>query len=182
MRKRGYSPGLAAGIIAAGGTLGILMPPSLTLILYAVVAEQSIGKLFMAGVGPGLLLTALFAIWVVYHNSGAEGTQTFRANARRGIAILRDDRYTWRETLETLPRLCALRRPASSVVMVALYGGWATPSEIAGLGAFAALLMVIARSTACWRWSDLKADPRRHGARIDHADDDHRHVAASTPT
>jgi C4-dicarboxylate transporter DctM subunit len=65
MRKRGYSPALASGIIAAGGTLGILIPPSLTLILYGVVTEQSIGKLFMAGVGPGLLLTAMFAIWVV---------------------------------------------------------------------------------------------------------------------
>jgi tripartite ATP-independent transporter DctM subunit len=65
MRKRGYSPALASGIIAAGGTLGILIPPSLTLILYGVVTEQSIGKLFIAGVGPGLLLTAMFAVWVV---------------------------------------------------------------------------------------------------------------------
>jgi C4-dicarboxylate transporter DctM subunit len=56
MRKRGYSPGFAAGIIAAGGTLGILLPPSITMILYAVAAEQSLGRLFLAGIGPGLLL------------------------------------------------------------------------------------------------------------------------------
>ena len=56
MRRRGYSPGFAAGIIAAGGTLGILLPPSITMILYAVAAEQSLGRLFLAGVGPGLLL------------------------------------------------------------------------------------------------------------------------------
>ena len=53
MRKRGYSPGFAAGIIAAGGTLGILLPPSITMILYAVASEQSLGRLFLAGIGPG---------------------------------------------------------------------------------------------------------------------------------
>ena len=52
MRKRGYSPGFASGIIAAGGTLGILLPPSITMILYAVAAEQSLGRLFLAAIGP----------------------------------------------------------------------------------------------------------------------------------
>ena len=61
MRRRGYSPGFAAGIIAAGGTLGILLPPSVTMILYAVASEQSLGRLFLAGIGPGVLLVALFA-------------------------------------------------------------------------------------------------------------------------
>src|SRR6476619_761984 len=65
MRKRGYSPGFAAGIIAAGGTLGILLPPSITMILYAVAAEVSLGRLFLAGIGPGLLLVALFALYAV---------------------------------------------------------------------------------------------------------------------
>src|SRR5438067_5692591 len=66
MRKRGYSPGFAAGIIAAGGTLGILLPPSITMILYAVAAEQSLGRLFLAGIGPGLLLVVLFAFYAAY--------------------------------------------------------------------------------------------------------------------
>ncbi len=61
MRKRGYSGGFAAGIIAAGGTLGILLPPSITMILYAVAAEQSLGRLFLAAIGPALLLVTLFA-------------------------------------------------------------------------------------------------------------------------
>src|SRR5438132_10402384 len=61
MRKRGYSGGFAAGIIAAGGTLGILLPPSITMILYAVAAEQSLGRLFLAAIGPAILLVALFA-------------------------------------------------------------------------------------------------------------------------
>src|SRR5512142_151835 len=101
MRKRGYSPGLAAGIIAAGGTLGILIPPSLTLILYGIVTEQSIGKLFMAGVGPGLLLTVLFALWVVirFRREHALARET-GGNSE----LLRDERFSWRQKLETLPR------------------------------------------------------------------------------
>src|SRR5690242_9685577 len=66
MRMRGYSPGFAAGIIAAGGTLGILLPPSITMILYAVAAEQSLGRLFLAAIGPALLLVALFSIYAMW--------------------------------------------------------------------------------------------------------------------
>jgi C4-dicarboxylate transporter DctM subunit len=66
MRKHGYSPGFAAGIIAAGGTLGILLPPSITMILYAVAAEQSLGRLFLAAIGPALLLVALFAGYAMW--------------------------------------------------------------------------------------------------------------------
>src|SRR5437660_6234998 len=65
MRLRGYSPGFAAGLVAAGGTLGILLPPSITLILYAVAAEQSLGRVFLAGIGPGVLLVGLFAIYAM---------------------------------------------------------------------------------------------------------------------
>ncbi|NCU49650.1 MAG: TRAP transporter large permease [Candidatus Fonsibacter ubiquis] len=63
MRKRGYSPELAAGTICAGGTLGILIPPSITMIIYGISTGTSIGKLFIAGIIPGIMLTALFMIW-----------------------------------------------------------------------------------------------------------------------
>src|ERR1700747_1489925 len=66
MRKRGYSGGFAAGIIAAGGTLGILLPPSITMLLYAVAAEQSLGRLFLAAIGPALLLVVLFAGYAMW--------------------------------------------------------------------------------------------------------------------
>src|SRR5437899_5352611 len=82
MRKRGYSPGFAAGIIAAGGTLGILLPPSITMILYAVAAEVSLGRLFLAGIGPGLLLVLLFATYA---------SLRYRAEHRRAIAAYARD-------------------------------------------------------------------------------------------
>src|SRR5213592_2138611 len=79
MRKRGYSPGFAAGIIAAGGTLGILLPPSITMILYAVAAEQSLGRLFLAGIMPGVLLVGLFAAYAVMR---------YRSEHRSAIAAM----------------------------------------------------------------------------------------------
>src|SRR5436309_7772368 len=106
MRKRGYSGGFAAGIIAAGGTLGILLPPSITMILYAVAAEQSLGRLFLAGIGPGLLLVALFATYAVLHYQ-AEHRRARAAHARDGSAsaLLDDERYTLRQKVEMLPRV-----------------------------------------------------------------------------
>ena len=66
MRQRGYPEGVAAGSIAAGGTLGILIPPSVTMIVYGISTETSIGRLFLAGVFPGLLLVGLFMAWSLY--------------------------------------------------------------------------------------------------------------------
>jgi C4-dicarboxylate transporter, DctM subunit len=153
MRKRGYSERLATGLIAAGGTLGILIPPSLTLILYGLATEQSIGKLFMAGVGPGLLLTALFAIWVMY-KAWAEKSERLLNHKASGLAAEPVEFYSWKEKLEILPRLLPFLG-LIMIVMVALYDGWATPSEVAGIGAFGAMLMVMS-IYGCWRWADMK--------------------------
>jgi len=153
MRKRGYSERLATGLIAAGGTLGILIPPSLTLILYGLATEQSIGKLFMAGVGPGLLLTALFSLWVVY-KAWAEKTERLASHKATGMAAQPVEFYSWKEKLEILPRLLPFLG-LILIVMVALYDGWATPSEVAGIGAFGAMLMVMS-IYGCWRWTDMK--------------------------
>jgi len=153
MRKRGYSERLATGLIAAGGTLGILIPPSLTLILYGLATEQSIGKLFMAGVGPGLLLTALFSLWVVY-KAWAEKTERLASHKASGRVAEPLEFYSWKEKVEILPRLLPFLG-LIVIVMVALYDGWATPSEVAGIGAFGALLMVMG-VYGCWRWADMK--------------------------
>src|SRR5712675_423799 len=85
MRKHGYSPGFAAGIIAAGGTLGILLPPSITMILYAVAAEQSLGRLFLAAIGPALLLVLLFAAYASWRYA-VEYRRARAAFEQRGIA------------------------------------------------------------------------------------------------
>ena len=142
MRTRGYSGAFAAGIIAAGGTLGILLPPSITMILYAVAAEVSLGRLFLAGIGPGLLLVALFAMYSVhrYRIEHAAAKKAF-ASSGSASALLDDHVYTLAERVEMLPRVVPFVVLLLGV-MVALYGGYATPSETAGLGAVLALLLI----------------------------------------
>ena len=142
MRARGYSPGFAAGIIAAGGTLGILLPPSITMILYAVAAEVSLGRLFLAGIGPGLLLVGLFALYAMYRyrKEYASAQRAFSASGARH-AYLDAHRYSLREKVEMLPRVLPFVVLLIGV-MVALYGGYATPSETAGLGAVLALVLI----------------------------------------
>ena len=131
MRKRGYDDDLATGAIAAGGTLGILIPPSITMILYGIASETSIGRLFIAGIIPGLLLTLLFMAWALF------------LSWKRGTKLVDMDRvYTLKEKLELLPRLLPFIIVIVGVVY-ALYGGIATPSEAAGVGALLCLVMVM---------------------------------------
>ena len=155
MRERGYSERLASGLVAAGGTLGILLPPSITLILYAVAAEQSLGRLFLAGIGPGILLVVLFAAYGMFRYNYEHRIALARAEAGGVRArILQVDSYTLRERLEAIPRVLPFLILLIGV-MLALYGGFATPSETAGLGAVLALIL-IAVIYGAWRYSDLK--------------------------
>jgi C4-dicarboxylate transporter, DctM subunit len=154
MRKRGYSPGFAAGIIAAGGTLGILLPPSITMILYAVAAEQSLGRLFLAAIGPAVLLVVLFAGYTGWRFR-FEYRAAVAAQKRTGAMseLLRTDKLSLRDRFDLLPRVLPFIILLTGV-MIALYGGFATPSETAGLGAVLALLL-IASIYGVWRASDL---------------------------
>ena len=155
MRRRGYSGGFAAGIIAAGGTLGILLPPSITMILYAVAAEQSLGRLFLAGIGPGLMLVILFAGYAMYRfrKEYAAAKLAYETNGTPS-ALLDDHTYTMAERFSTLPRVLPFVILLTGV-MIALYGGYATPSETAGLGGILALAL-IALIYGVWRANDLK--------------------------
>jgi C4-dicarboxylate transporter, DctM subunit len=130
MRKRGYPDGLATGAIAAGGTLGILIPPSITMIVYGIATETSIGRLFMAGLFPGLMLTVLFMAWSIY-TAWRNGFDF--ADVGRTIS--------WREKFEILPRVLPFLVIIAGVLFV-LYGGVATPSEAAGVGAMFVLILV----------------------------------------
>src|SRR5689334_5384035 len=124
MRKRGYSGGFAAGIIAAGGTLGILLPPSITMILFAVAAEKSLGRLFLAGIGPGLLLVTLFGAYAMLRYR-REHKSALAAHSTHGTAsaLLDVDRFTLREKVEMLPRVLPFVILLVGV-MIALYGGF----------------------------------------------------------
>jgi C4-dicarboxylate transporter, DctM subunit len=155
MRRRGYSPGFAAGLVAAGGTLGILLPPSIVMILYAVASEQSLGRLFLAGIGPGLLLVFLFAMYAVLH--WRREYRNAAARAASGGApsiILQTERFTLRQRLTAAPRVLPFVVLLTGV-MATLYGGIATPSETAGLGAVLALVL-IAVVYGAWRPRDLR--------------------------
>jgi len=142
MRARGYSPGFAAGIIAAGGTLGILLPPSITMILYAVAAEQSLGRLFLAGIGPGILLVILFSIYTAlrFRQEYRRARLAFQAHGTPS-AYLDEMTMTFMDRTRTLPKVLPFVVLLIGV-MVALYGGFATPSETAGLGAILALVLI----------------------------------------
>jgi C4-dicarboxylate transporter DctM subunit len=141
MRKRGYPDDVATGSICAGGTLGILIPPSITLILYGIATENSIGRLFLAGVLPGLLLTGLFILWTLF----IIWKRGFRSYAA-------DFRYSWKQKFASVPKIAPFLAVIVGV-MYTLYGGLATPSEAAGVGA--ALCFVLA--TSIYRmWSPRK--------------------------
>lgn len=131
MRRRGYPDGVAAGSIAAGGTLGILIPPSVTMIVYGIATETSIGRLFLAGVVPGILLVSLFMAWSIF-DTARNGTE--QALARRS--------YSWREKFEILPRVLPFLVIIAGV-LYAMYGGLATPSETAAVGALLCMVLAI---------------------------------------
>lgn len=151
MRKRGYPDGLATGSIAAGGTLGILIPPSVTMIVYGIATGTSIGRLFIAGVLPGLMLTLMFIAWSIFYA------------ARNSSVPMRDRRrYSLREKLELAPRVLPFLLLIAGILYV-LYGGVATPSEAAGVGAMMCFILV-AVIYRMWRprqiWGILKSSTR----------------------
>jgi C4-dicarboxylate transporter, DctM subunit len=131
MTQRGYPKEIAAGSIAAGGTLGILIPPSITMIVYGIATETSIGRLFLAGVLPGVMLTGLFMVWTIY------------SCHRRGVGLSAvTQRFSWRERFAVLPRVAPFILVIAGILFV-LYGGVATPSEAAGVSALICLVLVV---------------------------------------
>src|SRR4051812_23075771 len=154
MRKHGYSGGFAAGLIAAGGTLGILLPPSITMILYAVAAEQSLGRLFLAAIGPAVFLVLLFAGYATwkYRREYRQAKALYERTGQES-ELLRVDTMSTRDKFALLPRVLPFVILLTGV-MIALYGGYATPSETAGLGAVLALVL-IAVIYSVWTPRDL---------------------------
>lgn len=132
MRRAGYDPGFSAGLIAAGGTLGIMIPPSVIFVLYGIMTDTDITQLFAAGVVPGLLAVVGYAIVV-------------QLTALRYPAMLPvGEQHTWRERFSSLKNLWAVIL-LFMFVLGGIYGGLFTVQEAAGAGAMGTLLIGIVR-------------------------------------
>lgn len=137
MKRLKYDDSLATGCIAAGGTLGILIPPSTVLIIYGILTEQPIATLFIAGILPGLLLSGLFIVTI------------FIMTKYRPHLGPPGPRFTMKEKIYSLKGTWGLLL-LFLLVMGGLYTGWFTPTEAAGVGAFGALLITIMKRRLTW--------------------------------
>ncbi|MQB01502.1 MAG: TRAP transporter large permease subunit [Actinobacteria bacterium] len=131
LRAHGYDRRMTYGVLAAGGTLGLLIPPSLGVLVYAVQVQESVSRLFIAGILPGVLLAAMFSLYVLV-----------AVKANPALAPGSGDRVAWRERLiglaNTLPVVALI-----AVVIGGIYAGLVTPTEAAALGAFGALVVSV---------------------------------------
>ena len=132
MKRFNYDSALATGCVAAGGTLGILIPPSTIMIIYGILTEQPIGTLFIAGILPGILLTSIFLVTI------------YLQTRRNPLLAPAGPRFPWKE------RFAAFKDTGSVIflfvlVIGGLYTGWFSPTEAAGVGAFGALLIGVVK-------------------------------------
>lgn len=139
--QRGYNPNLVYGSITVAGTIGIMIPPSITLIVYGLIAEVSVAKLFAAGVFPGLMLGALYSSYIL-----------LRCMVSPGFSPAQSDDFTWGDRIRGLGNIVPV------VLLVAfllgsIYGGYATPSESAAVGVLGAI--VIASFSGGMSFNDL---------------------------
>ena len=137
MKKLGYSDALSTGVIAAGGTLGIMIPPSTIMVIYGIVTETHIGKLFAAGVIPGILTAILLMAAVVIMTS---------RNPEHAPA---GEKFTWKQRMEALRGIWGVLLLVV-VVLGGIYGGVFTATEGAGMGAAGAFLFAWARKALTW--------------------------------
>jgi len=129
LKKRGYSKSLAIGSLAGSGTLGFLIPPSLIMIIYGVLSNVSIGKLFIAGILPGILLASSYALYII-----------IATTIDKSAVPVQEEKITWKMRLESLKDLAPI---FSLIVLVlgSIYAGFATPTEAAALGVLGSILL-----------------------------------------
>jgi tripartite ATP-independent transporter DctM subunit len=140
MLERGYDKKLALGAINAGGGWGILIPPSILMVLYSLLTEVSVGRLFAAGIGPGLLLFFLVSVYI--------GGRCWM-QPELGPALPKEERANWGQKLRSLK---AVILPILIVVIVlgAIFGGFATPTEAAAIGVFGAMVATGVNRQLSW--------------------------------
>ena len=130
MLQEGYNRRLAAGVVAAGGTLASLIPPSAILVIYAIIVEESVGKLLLAGFLPGVFSAVIYGLIIV-------GWAAFDKTAGPPIRG-----YTWSDRMQSLPGLLPIIL-VIVIIVSAIYQGWATPTEAGALGAFVVLVVAV---------------------------------------
>ncbi|MFK5633412.1 MULTISPECIES: TRAP transporter large permease [unclassified Ornithinimicrobium] len=142
MAARGYSARIATGAVAAGGTLGILIPPSVTLILYGIAAEQSIGQLFAAGVVPGFIIAVMFCIWIFIAVTLEDRKKDRTARLGGYEPVVQEQRqFTWADRFGSLAKTLPFA-VLIAMILVVLYRGIATPSEAAAIGVLLVWVLV----------------------------------------
>ena len=151
MLRYGYKGRFAVGVVAGSSVLGMLIPPSILLIVYALIAEESVGDLFIAGVGPGLLLTIAFCVLIsfmaYFFPNSVASPETFTQSVET------ENRLSKRELLfKSVPIITLI-----VVVLGGIYAGLYTPTEAGAAGAFVALLFALWRRSLSWRglWAIL---------------------------
>ena len=140
MMKRGYSKFLAVGSISAGGALGILIPPSIIMIIYGSLTEVSVGKMFFGGFIPGIILSIIFVLYIII---------ICNINPKLGPSIPKEERFTLKEKIISvknvmIPLLLVL------IVLGTIYTGICTPTESAAVGAFGILICAIIKRRIDW--------------------------------
>lgn len=131
LKKLGYSKKLAIGSLAGSGTLGFLIPPSLIMIIYGVLANQSIGELFIAGILPGLLLVVVYSLYII-----------FVASVQKNVVPAIKTKFNWNDRLKSSADLAPIFL-LIILVLGSIYGGIATPTEAASLGVLGAIILAI---------------------------------------
>ncbi|MBC7325800.1 MAG: TRAP transporter large permease, partial [Moorella sp. (in: Bacteria)] len=155
MKKFNYDHSLATASVAAGGALGVLIPPSVIFVVYGIATEQSIGKLFIAGILPGILLTFLYmaAIWLITWRNSALGPPGPRASAKEVLSSLRGG----------LPEVLVV----FSLSIGGLFAGWFTPTEAGAVGAAGVLVVSLVGRHLTWQgFQDSLLDTTRTTAMI----------------
>lgn len=137
MKRYGYGDRLAGGSVASGGSLGMLMPPSVVMIVYGILTEQSIGKLFVSGIIPAIFISILFIVSIRLYTA---------IDPRQGPA---GEKVSWGDKIRSLTNLGETLF-IFAIVMVGLFTGWFTPGEAGAVGAFGVLVTALVRRSLTW--------------------------------
>jgi len=138
LKARGYDQGIAVGSLAGAGTLGFLIPPSMMMLVYGIIGDVSIGKLFIAGFLPGLLIAGLFSGYIV-----------LRCLISPHLAPAGSDHHTWGQRLRAIPEIAPVL-VLIVLVLGSLYAGWATPTEAGAVGVIGSLAFALVSRSLDW--------------------------------